>query len=863
MADRMGLLLTVEGFSEYKQAAIAVQKLNDGVANSMSDVEKTSTKAALGVKDLVKGFVGAKIVLTAFRKAADLVRAGLKFAVKDAALLTARVDVLGVVLETVGANADYTAAQMQEFEKAVKDNGITTQAARQSLVMMAQAEIDLAHAADLSRIAQDAAVIAGINSSEAFQRLTAIITSGNVRMARTLGLQVSFQRGYERLAKQLNTTTDALTEQQKVQARTSEVMRAGAGIAGAYEAAMGKVGKAMTSIPRYLEEIQLALGEAFQPALSALVEELAKRLAEVQVWLDSNETEIQELAASLGNLTEAMTDLVDELPGDDLKALIVDLTTLTSTLAAGITTVSEFRRENQKLVDTLQNLAQWTVFLGPSLALYAAKSLGPLVDGLTDARKEYDKLVAADREFRRWMEAERGESAMIARARERIEASEAIDGHMVVFLANQERLNRKMALTVSLSDQMEENIGKAAEALGKLQISLQRELADRLVALERERLTREIKAARAREDIARSNAQAVGDAYEQAAKAREDTAGDTAKAIVDFDRDAAHDREKLDLDYARTRIDIETATRRKLEDIQRNFEMSLQDAARSRDAFALVMAQRRAAKSREEALTGRQRQLEDAETEHGRQRADLQQSLAEQRADLQVSLGKRQQDIERQLQESLVAIEQQRQADLANLARRDAREREMEALQAQWEEQDRRTRLARQLEDMQRQYGVLFDVTAEGMLKQVEEWERAYGAEGAATKLVKDFSRTVREEASKMGQAMVGMANQFLDTMRQVSQVSLAPIPLPEEFQFQSPKLKLETGLRSLEKYLKTSPLTVMPGGAMPATKSSTFSRSETLARTEASHDVNVNMPDMDAVVARQMTNMFRQVLAA
>jgi microcompartment protein CcmL/EutN len=178
---------------------------------------------------------------------------------------------LGLVLEVVGRNAGYTAAELQKYETDVKGMGITTMAARQSLVQMAQAHIDLARGADLARLAQDAAVIAGLDSSQAFETLITVIQRGSPVMARTLGLSVDFMGSYERLADQLGITTLELTADQKMQARLNEVMAQGVTIAGTYDAAMEAAGKQMRSINRHWVEARAALGEMFLPYLSKAV----------------------------------------------------------------------------------------------------------------------------------------------------------------------------------------------------------------------------------------------------------------------------------------------------------------------------------------------------------------------------------------------------------------------------------------------------------------------------------------------------------------------------------------------------------------------------------------------------------------
>lgn len=257
------------------RAASAQDKLSKS-QDQLADAQKRmETRAALLTQKYREQQAvlerGSNIVRNAAIGLGALGAAGL-VATGSATKLAARVETLGVVTTQLGKNVGVTEKQMRVLEQRVKSKGITLQATRESIALMIQAEIDLAHATELARLAQDAAVIANENSSEAFRRLVFVITSGNVRMARTLGLQVSFERAYKRMADSLGVTTDALTEQQRVQARTNEVLSAGRTIVGTYEAAMTTAGKKVLSLDRHIEESRRLIGEAYTPAFADLVD---------------------------------------------------------------------------------------------------------------------------------------------------------------------------------------------------------------------------------------------------------------------------------------------------------------------------------------------------------------------------------------------------------------------------------------------------------------------------------------------------------------------------------------------------------------------------------------------------------------
>lgn len=186
-------------------------------------------------------------------------------------LLAGRVEVLDVVVKKVGETAGYSARQIDTVVESVMAMGITMQASRVATTRMIWAQLDLAKATELARVAQDAAVIANINSSYTLQQLIYGIVTYNPRILRTYGIMINMEQAIGKFARQMGISTEQVVVAQKQQIALNEVLSFAERITGAYETSMTKAGKQWVSLPRYMEEMQRTIGEAFLPAFSRLV----------------------------------------------------------------------------------------------------------------------------------------------------------------------------------------------------------------------------------------------------------------------------------------------------------------------------------------------------------------------------------------------------------------------------------------------------------------------------------------------------------------------------------------------------------------------------------------------------------------
>lgn len=290
-----------------------LDKYADKVTETSRQSERSSSQASSAMNTLSKAISFATSAYAGF-KASQYIA--------DATMLSARYETLGIVLTVIGNNAGKTATEMNAVSAGLQKTGISMLESRDTLIKLTQAHIDLSNATKLARIAQDAAVIGNTNSSEAFSRLIYGIQSAQTEVLRTIGINVSFEQSYAKLAAELGRAVSSLTETEKTQARVNAVMEKGADIAGIYEAAMETTGKKAGSLARYFENIKIQIGDAFNPALGVLIDQLTDHLKgtdqqlkdmgpTIQTWALNFSTFIIELEAEITRF--AM--LLDKLGG--------------------------------------------------------------------------------------------------------------------------------------------------------------------------------------------------------------------------------------------------------------------------------------------------------------------------------------------------------------------------------------------------------------------------------------------------------------------------------------------------------------------------------------------------------------------
>lgn len=299
--------LTKEQVARFNELNTAYQKSISATHEQAGALDKMSdaAKALLGVLTL-------------------LVVNGLHELLDESGRLAARVETLGVVMNVVATNADLSTQEMRVQTEAIKKLGITTQESENAVIQFVQANLKLADASKVARVAQDLAVVSGQNSSQAFQTLTAAIQKQEPMLLRQYGIVTGLDKIYGDYAKSIGKTVKELDGLDKKQAFVNSILEQGEKVAGAYEQAMSTTGKQLTSLARYVEEAKLKLGEGLVPVMGIAVRATTELL---KAWLELP-TPLQNIVSAAGVATIAVTALLSAMVASRWLGIIDAVTKL-------------------------------------------------------------------------------------------------------------------------------------------------------------------------------------------------------------------------------------------------------------------------------------------------------------------------------------------------------------------------------------------------------------------------------------------------------------------------------------------------------------------------------------------------------
>jgi hypothetical protein len=273
---------------------------------------------------------------------------------REAAMIGARTESLSVAMYQVGKNAGVSAQTLDFYVAQLKKAGITTQEAMLGATKFMSAGLDLSKLTELATRARDIAVVANVNTSEAFSRIIQGVISGEQETLKRLLINVgNIDDLMKKWADTMGVDKDQIGAVTKANLLLNEVLEKTTRFAGAAAAADETVGKQLASLARYAEEAKNALWPIFQPAFLAWVQEMTRGWKDLETWAKANKDRLAEWGKAGAEWVKW--------------------------LATGIRDIGAFVAENKELLKSLAELyiaskaAGWFTELGSSLKKTAAE----------------------------------------------------------------------------------------------------------------------------------------------------------------------------------------------------------------------------------------------------------------------------------------------------------------------------------------------------------------------------------------------------------------------------------------------------------------------------------------------------------
>lgn len=675
---------TIEFFNNFDKR---IDQLESRSSQGFSNVERgiAGIGPAIGIVGGIIGGLTTQLIQFGYQGAAALVDFG-----KNAIQLRARADTLKVVLNQVGASMGKTEEEGANTVEQLRDLGITTISATQSLIRMARANIDWAEAAKLARIAQNSAVVAGINSSQAFDRLVLGIQKMEPELLDELGITLQREQAYDRFAKTINKTVKELSIAEKQQAILDDIYRQSGVVAGVYESAMDTVGKKVTSTARYVEELQLQIGGLFQPAYFTQVEFFQTKLKEWYEWFQNNQDAVKDLTDFITKLTEATLNFIDtaltgfgKLPGLitnvglEIAKIINYQFELGQDVDANAESIGQHFKELVVLISAVisTSFQQVGELVSGALAYLDALSKAAQgdVEGVQDA---LERARAAGRNFFSGQNYKENFDEAFASASEFFGIIESGDDAVDQLTDSMDELGDSV-------DSVQEALDSLGSDLQSLYDDIQKQIAEDAIKEARRAQEEALRNSFRREDIELSHQERL-------------------KRIRENYKDAQLREEE---EHSNRLVDIERDYQRTIQDLQDRFTFEANELARQRDAVGLLRLKRRNKQDIEEADKGRQQQVDDEDR----------------------AFSKRLKDQKRNVQKELDQAEEARRKDYENLRRSLNREQQLRNLQARFQAEDRQRALQQELQDLFKQYYSVEGLTVDHLQNLLGYWSQYFG----------------------------------------------------------------------------------------------------------------------------------------
>lgn len=670
--------------------------------NFDANVAKTDQAAQAGFSNVATAVAKPNVALSALQ---GLV-AGIAMSLTNMALGAIR-DLEGILQESykvteaydkmaasmyiVGQNAGYNSTQMDTYIVALREEGMTSTSAVQSLTKMAQAQLDLSKAQDIAKVAADAGAVSNQSTADAMNEIVRSIQVLAPRLLRTMGIYVDMAKEEKKYADAHNTTTKALDNSTKQQIMMNAILEQGKNIQGAYAASLKTVAGQQQLQAQTTDEINLAIGRLVQPLLLNWLKTANGLLQDFLNWLDKNKTGIETFANDLGNtfalIVESAKGFADKTHVS-VNGLAIDFQNLVKSIVGGNKQISDYL-DTDTIAQRLTNLDGIVNTFNQAWILAKATLAGVwavMKDGITViahlAEGEYALLtgnVALAEEQQKWLD-DFGNGYDTAKTY--WDAYNASAKASISVMQDVTTVNNDAAASAAKEANAVKQESDAVDALNQNLTDLQKKL-------EEDKATAAIKAQR--------------DAMEAAMRdswARQDMAKSLADNITQIEQNSQDQRVQLVKQYAEQRWQIEHNYQIALKQLQEQFDVDSSEAARKRDAVSLLAIARKNQQDLKSLKENKDQQETDAKRNYDNTVKDQQDALAKQIKAANDSYNK-------QLQQY------QQSKD---------REAQIQALHDKWAQEDIDRATKKQLQTFIDQYNGMDGATQAGLATVLADW---------------------------------------------------------------------------------------------------------------------------------------------
>lgn len=263
------------------------------VSSSLRGLTGRAWSVTLQAKDRVTGVLqGIFRMLTSPLAMVGLVGGGVGLGalIKDFIMTAGRTETLNIAMQSVARATGTSMDELLKYKQAVMDLGIAEQEATLMVTRFMQSQLNLADASKIARAAQDMAVIAGINSSEAAETMVEAVAKLRPELLAQFGMTRNLNDIYGDYAKTIGRSASQLTETQKKQAMMNYILVEAAKAAGTYEDSMSSAFKKLGSLARPWTELKTKIGTPlFLPAFGVFVDKLTDAIKRATEWTERNQ----------------------------------------------------------------------------------------------------------------------------------------------------------------------------------------------------------------------------------------------------------------------------------------------------------------------------------------------------------------------------------------------------------------------------------------------------------------------------------------------------------------------------------------------------------------------------------------------